>query len=339
MMRQVVLKARPQGNPRIGDFAVEEVPIPEPKPGEILLRGLWLSLDPYMRLGLDEKPMGGSNGVPLGAPLIGGVVSEIIASKADGFSPGEIVEGRTGWREYAAVSATLPGLRKIKRGKFSLTTALGSLGMPGQTAHAGMITVGRVKAGETVIMSGASGAVGSLAGQIGKILGARVVGIAGGPEKCAAVEALGFDACIDYKAPDFAKALAAAVPESAEIYFENVGGAVTRAALPLLKYGARVPVCGFMSLYALGDVGPGPDHLPGLMRMIMLKGLEIRGFSGAFVAAPNALAELESWLGEGRIKLLETVIEDIANAPAAFVGMFAGSADTGKRLVRLAADV
>lgn len=338
-MRQVVLAARPQGNPRSADFRVEEVAAPVAPPGGLLLRSLWLSLDPYMRLGLDEKPLGGNNGVAIGAPMPGGTVSEIVTSGVPGFAAGDIVEGRTGWREMAAYAADqLPPLRKIKRGDFPLSAALGVLGMPGQTAYAGMVTIGRVKAGETVIVSGASGAVGSLAGQIGKMLGARVIGIAGGAAKCAALVELGFDACVDYQAPDFAGRLAQAVPNGAEIYFENVGGPVTRAALPLLKYGARMPMCGFVSLYGYGDEGPGPDQLPGFMRMIMLKGLEIRGFSGAFVAPPDALELLENWLGEGRIKLLETVIEGIENAPAAFAGMFSGGGHSGKLVVKLTAD-
>ena len=186
--------------------------------------------------------------------------------------------------------------------------------MPGQTAHACMIGIGRVAAGETVVISAAGGGVGSIAGQIGKILGARVVGIAGGPEKCKAVEALGFDACVDYKSPDYAANLAAACPGGIDVYIENVGGAVTQAVLPLLKYRARVPVCGFIAYYGVGREGPGPDHLPGFMRTIMSKGLELRGFGGAMVGGQAALDDLAKWFSEGKIRNPETIVEGLENA-------------------------
>lgn len=335
-MRQVVLQVRPQGNPQATDFTVQDVPVPQAESGGLLVRTIWLSLDPYMQFGLAEKPMGAVPRVEIGSPMAGGAVSEVIASNAEGFAVGDILEGRTGWREYAAIGAAqLPGMRKITKGSVPLSTALGVLGMPGKTAYAGMIDIGRVRAGETGIISAASGAVGSLAGQIGKVLGARVVGIAGGAAKCAAVEALGFDACVDYKASDFAERLAAAVPEGADLYFENVGGEVTRKVLPLLKVGARMPMCGFISLYQYGDEAPGPDHLPGFMRMMMVKALEIRAFSGAAAAGPDALDKLSIWLADGRIKLAETVIEGIESAPSAFAGIFRGNDNVGKLVIRV----
>jgi NADPH-dependent curcumin reductase CurA len=207
--------------------------------------------------------------------------------------------------------------------------------MPGQTAYACMINIGRVTAGETVIISAAAGAVGSTAGQIGKILGARVVGIAGGASKCAAVEALGFDACVDYKAADFAQRLAAACPGGVDVYVENVGGVVTDTVLPLLKYRARIPVCGFIAYYGIGAEVPGPDRLPGFMRAIMTKGLELRGFGGALTAGPAALEELAGWVREGRIKVREAIVEGLAAAPEAFARVFCTNDYVGKVLVRV----
>src|SRR5882757_9943924 len=335
-MRQVVLRSRPAGNPHPSDFAIEEAPIPQPGPGQLLLKTLFLSLDPYMRLGLDEQPFGGANGVSIGAPMIGSTVSEVLESNSSAFAVGDLVEARTQWREFAAVNDTQPGIRKIRRDFAPLSAALGVLGMPGQTAYAGIVTIGRVKAGETVVISAAAGAVGCIAGQIAKILGARVVGIAGGPEKCRAVVALGFDACVDYKAPDFAGQLQADVPGGVDVYFENVGGAVTRAVLPLTNYGARIPMCGFISMYGIGDTGPGPDQLPWLMRLIMLKGLEIRGFVGAVVGGAKAIEALETWLAAGRVQLRETVYDGLEAAPSAFSKMFESNNNIGKIIVRVA---
>jgi NADPH-dependent curcumin reductase len=193
-----------------------------------------------------------------------------------------------------------------------------------------------VQAGETVVISAAAGAVGTIAGQIGKLLGARVVGIAGGADKCAAVTGLGFDACVDYKAGDFREQLKAACPGGVDVYVDNVGGAVMLAVLPLLKYGARMPVCGYIAYYGMGMEGPGPDRLPGFMRTIMAKGLEVRGFGGAMVGGQRALDDLAQWLREGRIRSPETVVEGLENAPAAFAGIFSGNANVGKLLVKVA---
>ncbi len=314
---------------------VQDAEIPAAGPGEVLTRALWLSLDPYMRLALDEKPMGDMRPLPLGTIMPGGTVSEILESNDPKFAPGDLVEGRTGWREYAAVDPAVAMLRKVPAGA-PPSAALGVLGLGGLTAYAGMIPVGRIAAGETVVISAAAGSVGLIAGQIGKIRGARVVGIAGGPDKCAAVESFGFDACIDYRAPDFAERLAEACPKGVDLYFENVGGAVTDAVLPLCNYGARMPVCGFIAYYGMGAEGPGPDRVPGLMRLIMAKGLEIRGFAGAYAHGPNAEKDLTEWLADGRVRLPETVIDGLENAPAAFAGIFAGNSNIGKLLIRVA---
>lgn len=336
-MRQVVLRAHPVGEPRAEDFALESVAIPTPAEGQVLLRTLWLSLDPMIRFALDEKPMTGPNRVRIGEPVFGGAVSQVVVSNHPDYSAGQYVEGRSGWREYAAVDPKATPLRKVDASLAPLSTALGVLGMPGQTAHACMVGIGRVAAGETVVISAAAGGVGSLAGQIGKILGARVVGIAGGAEKCAAVEALGFDACVDYKASDYAARLATACPGGIDVYVENVGGAVTDAVLPLLKYRARMPVCGFIAYYGIGREGPGPDRLPGFMRTIMSKGLELRGFGGAMVAGAAALEQLAGWVREGKLRYPEAVVEGLEAAPAAFAGIFRGNSNVGKLLVKVSA--
>jgi NADPH-dependent curcumin reductase CurA len=336
LMKQVVLRAHPSGAPRAEDFAIESVQIPALEAGGVLLRTLWLSLDPLIRFTIDQTVLTGPARVRIGEVLYGGAVSQIVASNNPDFAVGDFVEGRTGWREYAATDPIAARLRRIDPSMAPLSTALGVLGMPGQTSHACMIGVGRVAAGETVVISAAGGAVGSLAGQIGKILGARVVGIAGGAEKCNAVEALGFDACVDYRAPDFAARLGAACPGGVDVYIENVGGEVTQAVLPLLKYRARMPVCGFIAYYGIGREGPGPDRLPGFMRSIMSKGLEVRGFGGSMVGGPAALVDLAKWLREGKIRNPETIFNGIESAPAAFAGIFGTNPYVGKLLVRVA---
>lgn len=342
MMRQVVLASHAKGNPAEANFRVEEVPVPVPGAGEVLVKNLWLSLDPLIRFAMDEVRITGAAHLSIGDVMYGGAVSQIVASNHPDYAVGNYVEGRTGWREYAALDPlkTDPvrgALRKLDPALAPLETALGVLGMPGQTAHACMIGIGRVAAGETVVISAAGGAVGTIAGQIGKLKVARVVGIAGGPAKCAAVRALGFDACVDYQAADFAEQLKAAVPGGIDVYVDNVGGDVTLAVMPLLKYRARMPVCGFIAYYGLGMEGPGPDHLPGFFRMIMSKGLELRGFGGQFIAGDAAIAELAGWQAEGRITYPVTVVDGLDKAAAAFCESFTtGNSHIGKVLVRIA---
>ena len=337
--KQVVLRAHPQGLPRAEDFAIDTTDIPAIGPNQVLLRTLWIALDPLIRFALDAVPMTGPNRVRIGEPVYGGGVSQVVSSNHPQFVAGDFVEGRTGWREYAAVDATTTPLRKLDPSAAPLSTALGALGMPGQTAYACMINIGRVAPGETVVISAAGGAVGSTAGQIGKILGARVIGIAGGAAKCAAVEALGFDVCVDYKAPGFAERIAEVCHGGVDVYVENVGGAVTDAVLPLLKYRARMPVCGFIAYYGMGLEGPGPDRLPGFMRTVMSKGLEVRGFGGAMTAGPESLKQLASWIREGRLRHPETVIDGIESAPQAFASVFTTNDYVGKLLVRVAEPV
>lgn len=335
-MKQVVLRAHPQGVPAAGDFELQDASMPTPGDGEVLLRTLWLALDPLIRFALDKVVLTGVTKVDLGGVMYGPTVSEVVASNHPDFAVGDMVEGRTGWREYAAIHPEALPLRKLDPRWAPVSTALGALGMPGQTAYAAMIQIGRVTAGETVVISAAAGAVGSTAGQIGKILGARIVGIAGGAEKCAALVDLGFDACVDYKSADFAAQLKAACPSGVNVYLESVGGEVTRTVLPLMKYGGRVPVVGYISYYGVGMEGPGPDHLPGFMRLIMSKGLEVRGFPGAMLGGQAALDALTQWTREGKLRFPETIVDGLAAAPEAFASVFRANKNIGKLLVKVA---
>jgi NADPH-dependent curcumin reductase CurA len=340
-MNQVVLASYAKGNPVPENFRLEAAPMPVAGEGQVLLRTLWLSLDPLLRFAIDEVRLTGATHLKPGDVMYGGTVSEVVASNHADYPVGSIVEGRTGWREYAALD---PLKADIVRGPLRIVdpalapveTALGVLGMPGQTAHACVVAIGKVKAGETVAISAAGGAVGTVAGQIAQILGARVIGIAGGADKCAALRAMGFDAAVDYKADDFAAQLAAAAPEGIDVYIDNTGGDVSWTVLPVLKRGARMPMCGFIAYYGMGMEGPGPDRLPGLYRMIMTKGLKIEGFSGQAEAGGAALAEMVGWLREGKMVRSETVIDGLAGAPAAFCETFrTGNSHIGKVLVKV----
>ncbi|MBU6266096.1 MAG: NADP-dependent oxidoreductase [Sphingomonadales bacterium] len=341
-MKQVVLASPAKGNPVPANFRVEQAPMPVAGEGQVLLRTLWLSLDPLLRFAIDEVRLTGATHIKPGEVMYGGTVSEIVASNHPDYAVGDIVEGRTGWREYAALDPLKADivrgpLRKIDPALAPIETALGVLGMPGQTAHACAVGIGQCGPGDTVAISAAGGAVGTVAGQIAKIKGARVIGIAGGPDKCAAVKALGFDECVDYKAADFREQLAAAAPNGIDVYIDNTGGDVTLAVLPVLNRGARMPMCGFIAYYGVGMEGPGPDHLPGFYRMIMTKGLKIEGFSGQMVAGDAAVAEMAGWLREGKLRNRETVIDGLENAPAAFCETFRqGNSHVGKLLVRVA---
>jgi NADPH-dependent curcumin reductase CurA len=337
-MKQVVLASYAKGNPRPSDFRLEEAPIPTAGDREILLRTLWLAVDPLFRFAIDEVRLSGALHLALGEVMAGATVSEVVASNHPDYAPGDVVEGRTGWREYAVVAPDQADYRgpprKLDPALAPVSTALGALGMPGQTAHGGIETL-RIKPGETVAISAAAGAVGSIAGQIAKIPGARAVGIAGGPDKCKALVDLGFDAAADYKAPDFAAQLRAGAPGGIDCYFDNTGGDVTLEVFRQLNRGARMAMCGYIAYYGMGYEGPGPDHMPALYRTIMATGLEIRGFAGVF-AGPNALSDIAGWIAEGRIAYPEAVVEGIEAAPEAFASVFSGNSFVGKLLVRIA---
>jgi NADPH-dependent curcumin reductase len=330
MNRQILLKSRPEGAPSLDNFELAQRPMPEPADGEVLIRTRYLSLDPYMR-GRMSAAKSYARPVGVGEPMVGGTVGEIVASRHPKFAVGDIVLSHGGWQDYAVSNGA--GLRKLDPAAAPVSTALGVLGMPGMTAYVGLTEIGQPRAGETVAVAAASGAVGSVVGQIGKIKGCRAVGIAGGADKCRfVVEELGFDACVDHHGPDFAGQLAAACPAGIDVYFENVGGAVQQTVWPLLNDFARIPVCGLIAQYNLTAPMPGPD-----MFSVLRKRLTLRGFIVSDFAARQAdfLRDAGEWVRSGRLKYREDVVEGLENAPAAFLGMLQGK-NFGKMLVKVA---
>jgi hypothetical protein len=327
---QVVLASRPQGPVTEKNFRLVESAIASPGPGEVLVRNLYLSLDPYMRMRMND---GKSYAPPvqLGEVMVGGTIGEVIESKDPRFKKGEIVGGRSGWQLYASADAGT--LRKVDTRGAPLSTALGVVGMPGVTAWFGLLRIGEPKPGETVVVSAASGAVGSVVGQIARLKGCRTVGIAGGPVKCAyVVNELGFDACVDYKSGSFESQLREATPDGIDVYFENVGGAVLDAVLPLLNAFARVPFCGYISEYD-ETASHGVRHL----RSLLVNRVRLQGFiiSEHLDIWDAALADLSGWLIAGKLHYHETIAQGLDRAPAAFIGMLKGL-NLGKQLVKLA---
>ena len=335
--RQIVLAARPHGRPKPSDFRLEEIAIPTPGAGEVLLRVQYLSLDPYMRGRMDDRKSY-AKPVPLGGVMEGESVATVIASKHPNYLEGDIVLARTGWRTHAL--SDRPDLRKLDPAVAPVTTGLGVLGMPGFTAYAGLRVIGKPKPGETVVVAAASGPVGSLVGQLAKIAGARAVGIAGGSKKCAYVkDELSFDAAIDHRDADFVSKLTAACPDGIDVYFENVGGAIWQAVLPLLNTFARVPVCGLIAHYNGPGPGDGIDRLPATMREILSKSLTLRGFINYEFAAehyPAFLREVGAGIADGRIRYREDFVDGLESAPEAFIGMLEGR-NFGKLIVRMKA--
>jgi NADPH-dependent curcumin reductase CurA len=335
--RRIVLAARPSGAVMPEHFRLEEVAVPVPATGQVLLRTVFLSLDPYMRGRMNDAPSYAPC-VQLGAVMTGGAVSQVVASQHPDFQPGDQVMGYTGWQDYALSDGS--GLTKLPADMAHPSLALGVLGMPGFTAYMGLMDIGQPKPGETVVVAAASGAVGAVVGQIAKIQGCRVVGIAGGADKCRfVVDELGFDAGLDRRAPDFPAQLAAACPKGIDVYFENVGGAVFDAVLPLLNTHARVPVCGLISLYS-GGVSPATaDRLPALTRALLVKRIRMQGFIIFDYEGrqPEFLGPMRQWLAEGRVKFREDVVEGLENAPQAFIGLLQGE-NFGKLVVRVAPD-
>jgi NADPH-dependent curcumin reductase CurA len=332
--RRIVLASRPVGEPKPTDFRLEEFAIPQPGPGELLLRTKWLSLDPYMRGRMSDAPSY-AKPVEVDEVMQGGTVNEVIASNNDKFAKGDIVLAHTGWQTHAVSNGA--GLRKLDPNSAPISTALGVLGMPGMTAYTGLLEIGQPKEGETVVVSAASGAVGSVVGQIARIKGARAVGIAGGPDKCKYVkDELGFDACIDHRAADFPGELKAACPKGVDVYFESVGVPVFDAVLPLFNPFARIPVCGLIAQYNMTELPPGPNRLPLLMRNVLTKRLAIRGFIVSDFAAkfPDFIRDMPQWISQGRIKYREDIAEGLENAPQTFIGLLKGK-NFGKQLVRV----
>ncbi len=329
MNREIRLAARPQGLPRASDFELAETPVPEPGEGEALIRNVFISVDPYMRGRMNDT----RSYVPpfaLGEPLSGGAVGQVVESRLPGFAPGDWVLSMLGWREWAVASG---GLRKLDPSDAPVSSALGVLGTTGFTAYVGLLDIGQPKEGETVFVSGAAGAVGSIVGQIAKLKGCRVVGSAGSDEKVAWLrDELGFDAAFNYKRTDVRAALKEAAPEGIHVYFDNVGGDHLEAALAALHPFGRVAACGMISRYNDGTPVPGPSN----MTLVVGKRLRIQGFivSDHRDRFAEIAGEIGGWLREGKVRDRETVIEGIENAPAAFMGLFAGD-NIGKMLVKV----
>jgi NADPH-dependent curcumin reductase CurA len=298
--RRIVMAARPEGAPQDGDFRLEETAVAEPGAGEMLCRTLYLSLDPYMR-GRMSAAKSYAPRVEVGELMVGGAVSEVLRSEAEGF---DIVFGYSGWQDYwTSNGKDTPGLRKVDPALAPISTALGVLGMPGMTAYTGLYNIGQPQAGETLVVAAAAGPVGSLVGQIAGIEGLRVIGVAGSAEKCAYVTGeLGFDACLNHRAADFPEALAAACPDGIDIYWENVGGAVFEAVIPLFNRFARMPVCGLISQYNATEPPPGPNRMPQLMRAVLTNRILIRGFIVWDFADQEAEFRdtVAGWLRDGR---------------------------------------
>jgi len=335
--RSIVLASRPAGEPSASNFRIEEAPIPTPGAGEVLLRTIWLSLDPYMRGRMSDGPSYAAP-VPVGGVMEGGTVCEVVASNNPGFAKGDIVLAHSGWQTHAVSDGK--GLRKVDPSLAPISTAVGVLGMPGMTAYAGLLEIGKPKEGETVVVAAASGAVGGIVGQIAKIKGARAVGIAGGADKCRFVkEELGFDDCLDHHDPDLAAKLKEACPKGIDVYFENVGGKVFEAVLPRLNPFARIPVCGLIAEYNSGPDAPPPKWANSIMRAILVKRLTFRGFIVWDFAEREAdfRRDMAQWLREGRIRYREYVTEGLDNAPDAFMGLLKGK-NFGKQLVRVGPD-
>ncbi|HEX2216744.1 MAG TPA: NADP-dependent oxidoreductase [Xanthobacteraceae bacterium] len=336
--RRVVLASRPAGEPQAANFRMEEAAVPTLGAGELLLRTLWLSLDPYMRGRMSDAPSYAAP-VEIGQVMEGRAISEVVASNVDGFAEGDLVFGNTGWQTHAISNGR--GLRKIDRApEVSLPALLGVLGMPGMTAYAGLLEIGKPKPGETVVVAAASGAVGQVVGQIARIKGARAVGIAGGPDKCRFVkEELGFDACLDHREPNLTQRLQQACPKGIDVYFENVGGPVFEAVFPLLNFFARIPVCGLIAQYNATEVPAGTLKVSQIMRAVLTKRLNFRGFIVSDFAAlePDFRRDVSGWVREGKIKHREYIVEGLDNAPRALIGLLRGE-NFGKTVVRVASD-
>ena len=334
---KVVLAARPVGEPTPADFSLVNEDIPTIGDGEILCRTIYLSLDPYMR-GRMSDAKSYSAPVEIGGVIVGGTVSEVMESNNPKFAPGDTVFSMGGWQGYSVSDGS--DASKIDPSVAPISTALGILGMPGMTAYTGLMNIGQPKPGETVVVAAASGAVGSAVGQIAKLNGCRVVGIAGSPEKCRyVVEELGFDACVSHYDDDFPAQLKVACPDGIDVYFENVGGKVFTAVSKLLNTFARIPVCGLIANYNLTELPAGPDMTPLLQRQILTHRLTLRGFIVWDFAdqTKEFISTVGAWVKEGKIKYREDIVDGLENAPEAFIGLLNGK-NFGKLIIRVGAE-
>lgn len=333
----VVLASRPNGEPTPANFRLEQRELPAVGTGQALLRTIYLSLDPYMRGRMDAgrsyaKP------VDIGAVMEGGTVCEVVESASERVVAGDIVLAHTGWQTYAVADAD--AVQVIDPDRAPISTALGVLGMPAFAAYVGLTEIGRPRPGETLVVAAAAGAVGSMVGQLGRLLGARTVGIAGGARKVGWLRELGFDVAIDHQSPSFVADLASAVPEGIDVYFENVGGAVWSAVFDHLNDFARIPVCGLISQYNRSGPPAGVDRLPALMTAINTKRLLVQGFTQRDFGAAHRerfLRDVSRWLDDGSLRYREDVVDGIENAVGAFLGLLQGR-NFGKLLVRVSDD-
>lgn len=334
--RQIVLAERPKGLPNQDTLKLESTEIPVAQDNEMLLRTVYLSLDPYMR-GRMNDAKSYAEPVKIGEVMTAQVVAEVVTSNIDRFAVGDHVLSGSGWQDYAISDGH--EVLNLGRNPENPSWSLGILGMPGYTAYAGLLKIGEPTPGETVVVAAASGPVGATVGQIAKIKGCRVVGIAGGAAKCAHVlETLGFDACIDHKSDDFAEQLKAHCPDGIDVYFENVGGKVLYAVLPLLNAFARMPVCGVVSWYNLTGLPEGPDFGPAIMGTILRMKVKVQGFI-IFDSFPKStyqefVGDMSSWLDDGRVTYTEQLVEGLENAPAALNDVLVGNS-FGKVVVKL----
>jgi NADPH-dependent curcumin reductase CurA len=337
--RQIQLAARPTGFPTRQNFRLVEADVPEPGPGEMLCRTIYLSLDPYMRGRMNAGPSY-APALELGDVMTGGTVSQVVTSHLPDYTPGDIVLTTNGWQEYAVSDGQ--GVQVIDSSLAPVSTALGVLGMPGLTAYVGLLDIGRPQPGETVVVSAASGAVGAVVGQVARasVKDCCVVGVAGTKEKCDyVVDTLGFDACVSHRSDTLADDLKAVCPDGIDVYFENVGGKVFDAVLPLLNTFARVPVCGRIANYNLSAPPEGPDGTPALMGQVLVKRITLRGFIIFDHAdrAPAFRREVSGWIRSGAVKYREDIVDGLDSAVSAFLGLLEGK-NFGKLLVRVSDD-
>jgi NADPH-dependent curcumin reductase len=333
--KQWLLASRPTGAPTLINFKLNSTAKPIPKQGEILLRTVYMSLDPYMR-GRMNDTKSYADPVAINEVMVAGAVCQVEQSNNDNYQVGDWLVAFSGWQEYAISDGS--DLLKISEQLPSLSYALGVFGMPGLTAYMGLLDIGQPSAGETLVVAAATGAVGSLVGQIGKIKGCKVIGIAGGKEKCQyAINELGFDDCIDHKAADFAQQLAQACNTGIDIYFENVGGKVFDAVLPLLNSCARIPLCGLISQYNATELPAGPDRLSLLMATLLIKRIKMQGFivfDDYGHRYNEFIAQMSEWVTSGQIKYKEQIVSGLEKAPQAFMGLLQGE-NFGKLVIQV----
>ena len=337
--RSFILASRPDGQPSVSNFRLEEALIPVPAPGEVLLRTVYLSLDPYMRGRMSDAPSYVPH-VKLEAVMVGQTVSRVVSSQHGGFKEGDWVLAESGWQDYYISDGS--DLRRLGDNLSSPSYALGVLGMPGYTDYKGLLDIGEPKAGQPLVVAAATGPVGATVGQIAKLKGCRVIGVAGGAEKCKhAVDVLGFDLCLDHRMDDFSEQLAAACPDGIDIYFENVGGKVFEAVLPLFNTAARMPVIGRVAHSS--DTGPsvGPDRLTSMLSAVLVKRIKIQGMiiydHYGSTRYNDFQRDVSNWLVDGTLRYQEEVVEGLENAPSAFIGMLQGK-NFGKLVIRVGAD-